>query len=55
MSEFAFIKKPSILRKFSVFIIVALIFSSLISGAIMYFYTTKYMTETKDMITPPNI
>ena len=48
MFAFAFIKKPSILRKFSVFIIVAVIFSSLISGAIMYFYTTKHMTETKE-------
>lgn len=42
-----FIKKPSILRTFCIFIIVAVIFSSLISGAIMYFYTSKYMTETK--------
>ena len=43
----AFIKKPSILRTFSIFIIVAVIISSMISGVIMYFYTTKYMTETK--------
>ena len=42
-----FIKKPSILRTFSIFIIVAIVFSSMISGAIMYFYTTKYMTDTK--------
>lgn len=42
-----FIKKPSILRTFCVFIIIAVIFSSLISGFIMYLYTTKYMTDTK--------
>ena len=43
----ASIKKQSILKKFCVFIIVAVIASSLISGIIMYHYTTKYMTESK--------
>ncbi|MFR1518803.1 MAG: sensor histidine kinase [Clostridia bacterium] len=43
----ASIKKQSILKKFCVFIIVAVIASSLISGVIMYHYTTKYMTESK--------
>lgn len=42
-----FIKKPSILRTFCVFIIIAVVFSSLISGFIMYYYTTKYTTEAK--------
>ncbi len=43
----ASIKKQSILKKFCVFIIVAVIATSLISGTIMYHYTTKYMTESK--------
>lgn len=43
----ASIKKQSILKKFCVFIIVAVIATSLISGIIMYHYTTKYMTESK--------
>ena len=43
----ASIKKQSILKKFCVFIIVAVIATSLISGTIMYLYTTKYMTESK--------
>ncbi len=43
----ASIKKQSILKKFCVFIIVAVISSSLISGGIMYHYTTKYMTDSK--------
>lgn len=43
----ASIKKQSILKKFCIFIIVAVISSSLISGIIMYHYTTKYMTESK--------
>lgn len=43
----ASIKKQSIRKKFCVFIIVAVIATSLISGIIMYHYTTKYMTESK--------
>lgn len=43
----AFIKKPSILKTFCIFIIIAVVFSSLISGFIMYFYTTRYTTESK--------
>lgn len=43
----ASIKKQSILKKFCVFIIVAVIATFLISGTIMYHYTTKYMTESK--------
>ncbi len=41
------VKKQSILRKFCVFIIVAVILSSLISGIIMYHYTNRYMTDSK--------
>ena len=42
-----FIKKPSILKTFCIFIVIAVIFSSLVSGFIMYYYTTKYTTEAK--------
>lgn len=43
----SFLKKPSILKTFCIFIVCAVFFSSLISGFIMYTYTTKYMTDTK--------
>lgn len=43
----ASIKKPSIMKKFGVSIITAVIAASLISGIIMYHYTTNYMTESK--------
>lgn len=43
----AAIKKPSVMKKFGVCIITAVIAASLISGIIMYHYTTNYMTESK--------
>lgn len=43
----SFLKKPSILKTFCLFIVFAVFFSSIISGFIMYTYTTKYMTDTK--------
>ena len=41
------VKKQSILKKFCSFILIAVILTSLISGVIMYLYTTKYMNESK--------
>lgn len=43
----ASVRKQSILKKFCIFIIVAVIASSLISGVIMYHYTNQYMLDSK--------
>ena len=43
----AAIRRQSILKKFCIFIIVAVILSSLLSGFIMYHYTNRYMIESK--------
>lgn len=39
--------KHSLLRKFCTFILIAVILTSIISGVIMYFYITDYLTKSK--------